>query len=211
MRCRSAATWALENLRCPIGLRVRQADAVGDRIYVEGNAAAALGAVYGGATVCAWYPLTPSTSLVEAFTTYCKKLRGEPDTDKNRYAIVQCEDELASIGVVVGGGWDGARSFTATSGPGISLMQEFLGLAYFAEIPGGAVQRAARRPVDRHADAHAAVGRARAAPTPRTATPSMCCCSRAIPAKRSNSARSSSISPTGCRRRCSSCSIWKSA
>jgi 2-oxoglutarate/2-oxoacid ferredoxin oxidoreductase subunit alpha len=127
--------WALENLRCPCGLRVRRADAVGDRIYVEGNAAASLGAVYGGATVCAWYPLTPSTSLAEGFTSYCKKLRGDPETGKNRYGIVQCEDELASIGVVIGAGWNGARAFTATSGPGISLMQEFLGLAYFAEIP----------------------------------------------------------------------------
>ncbi|MCB1534942.1 MAG: 2-oxoacid:acceptor oxidoreductase subunit alpha [Rhodoblastus sp.] len=127
--------WALANLQCPIGLRVKQADGVGDRIYVEGNAAASLGAVYGGATVCAWYPLTPSTSLAEGFTSYCKRLRGDAETGKNKYAIVQCEDELASIGVVIGAGWNGARAFTATSGPGISLMQEFLGLAYFAEIP----------------------------------------------------------------------------
>ena len=130
-----ARDWALANLQCPIGLRVKQADGVGDRIYVEGNAAASLGAVYGGATVCAWYPLTPSTSLAEGFTSYCKRLRGEAETGKNKYAIVQCEDELASIGVVIGAGWNGARAFTATSGPGISLMQEFLGLAYFAEIP----------------------------------------------------------------------------
>ena len=127
--------WALDNLPCPIGLTVKRADGVGDRIYVEGNNAAALGAVYGGATVCAWYPLTPSTSLAEAFMSYCKKLRIEPQTGHKRYAIVQAEDELASIGMVVGAGWNGARSFTATSGPGVSLMQEFLGLAYFAEIP----------------------------------------------------------------------------
>ena len=127
--------WALDNLQCPIGLRVRKADKVGDRIYVEGNAAASLGAVYGGATVCAWYPLTPSTSLAEGFTSYCSKLRGDAATGKHKYAIVQCEDELASIGVVIGAGWNGSRAFTATSGPGISLMQEFLGLAYFAEIP----------------------------------------------------------------------------
>ena len=127
--------WALANLQCPIGLRVKQADAVGDRIYVEGNAAASLGAVYGGATVCAWYPLTPSTSLAEGFTSYCKRLRVDAETGKSKVAIVQCEDELASIGVVIGAGWNGARAFTATSGPGISLMQEFLGLAYFAEIP----------------------------------------------------------------------------
>ena len=112
-----------------------RADTVGDRIFVEGNAAAALGAVYGGATVCAWYPITPSSSLAEAFTRHCAKLRVDPDTKKAKYAIVQAEDELASIGMVIGAGWNGARAFTATSGPGISLMQEFIGLAYFAEIP----------------------------------------------------------------------------
>jgi 2-oxoglutarate/2-oxoacid ferredoxin oxidoreductase subunit alpha len=127
--------WALMNLQCPIGLRLRRADAVGDRIFVEGNAAAALGAVYGGATVCAWYPITPSSSLADAFTSQCKRLRVDPETKQNRVAIVQAEDELASIGMVIGAAWNGARAFTATSGPGISLMQEFLGLAYFAEIP----------------------------------------------------------------------------
>ncbi len=116
-------------------LQVRKADAVGDRIYVEGNNAAALGAVYGGATVCAWYPITPSTSLAEAFTAYCQDLRVEPETGKARYAIIQGEDEIASIGMVVGAGWNGCRAFTATSGPGISLMTEFIGLSYFAEIP----------------------------------------------------------------------------
>ncbi|MFN3522730.1 MAG: 2-oxoacid:acceptor oxidoreductase subunit alpha [Phenylobacterium sp.] len=120
----------------PLGLQVRRADQVGDRIFVEGNAAAALGAVYGGATVCAWYPITPSTSLAEAFTGYCEELRIDPQTGKARYAIVQAEDEIASIGMVVGAGWNGARAFTATSGPGISLMTEFIGLSYFAEIPG---------------------------------------------------------------------------
>jgi 2-oxoglutarate ferredoxin oxidoreductase subunit alpha len=115
-------------------LKVRRADQVGDGIYVDGNTAAGLGAVYGGATVCAWYPITPSTSLAEAFTAYCEELRVDPD-GKARYAIVQAEDEIASIGIVVGAGWNGARAFTATSGPGISLMQEFIGLSYFAEIP----------------------------------------------------------------------------
>ncbi|WP_372786273.1 2-oxoacid:acceptor oxidoreductase subunit alpha [Phenylobacterium sp.] len=118
----------------PLRLRVQQADKVGDRIYVEGNSAAALGAVYGGATVCAWYPITPSTSLAEAFTGYCEDLRTDPD-GKARYAIVQAEDEIASIGIVVGAGWNGARAFTCTSGPGVSLMTEFIGLSYFAEIP----------------------------------------------------------------------------
>jgi 2-oxoglutarate/2-oxoacid ferredoxin oxidoreductase subunit alpha len=127
--------YALKNLTCPMGLRVKRADAVGDRIYIEGNSAAALGAVYGGATVCAWYPITPSSSLAEAFTRHCGRYRVDPETGKNRYAIIQAEDELASLGIVVGAAWNGARAFTATSGPGISLMQEFLGLAYFAEIP----------------------------------------------------------------------------
>jgi len=119
----------------PLGLQVKKADGVGDRIFVDGNTAAALGAVYGGASVCAWYPITPSTSLAEAFTSYCKKLRTDPETGKAKYAIVQAEDEIASIGIVVGAGWNGARAFTCTSGPGISLMQEFIGLSYFAEIP----------------------------------------------------------------------------
>jgi 2-oxoglutarate ferredoxin oxidoreductase subunit alpha len=127
--------WATLNLECPIGLRLRRADKVGDRIFIEGNNAAALGAVYGGASVCAWYPITPSSSLADAFTSYCKRLRVDPVTKKNNVAIVQAEDELASIGMVIGAAWNGARAFTATSGPGVSLMQEFLGLAYFAEIP----------------------------------------------------------------------------
>jgi 2-oxoglutarate ferredoxin oxidoreductase subunit alpha len=133
--------WVLENMKPAAGqtrtcgLQIRKADKVGDRIYLEGNAAAALGAVYGGATVCAWYPLTPSSSLADAFTKYCGKLRHDKETGKARYAVIQAEDEIASIGIVVGAGWNGSRAFTATSGPGISLMQEFCGLAYFAEIP----------------------------------------------------------------------------
>jgi 2-oxoglutarate/2-oxoacid ferredoxin oxidoreductase subunit alpha len=126
---------ALENLTCPIGLRVRRADAVGKRIFLEGNNAAALGCVYGGATVAAWYPITPSSSVAEAFARHCARYRVDPETKKHRYAIIQAEDELASIGMVIGAAWNGARAFTATSGPGISLMQEFIGLAYFAEIP----------------------------------------------------------------------------
>ena len=127
--------WARANLECPIGLRVRRSDKVGERIFVEGNAAAALGAVYGGATVCAWYPITPSSSLAEGFQKYCSRFRVDKETGKNKFAIVQAEDELSSIGMVIGASWNGARAFTATSGPGISLMQEFFGLAYFAEIP----------------------------------------------------------------------------
>jgi 2-oxoglutarate ferredoxin oxidoreductase subunit alpha len=119
----------------PVGLQVIRRDRVGNRIFIDGNAAAALGAVYGGATVCAWYPITPSSSVAEAFTAYCKKMRHDPETGEARYAIVQAEDEIASIGMVTGAGWNGARAFTATSGPGVSLMTEFIGLAYFAEIP----------------------------------------------------------------------------
>jgi 2-oxoglutarate/2-oxoacid ferredoxin oxidoreductase subunit alpha len=127
--------WARAELKCPLGIRLKKTDKVGDSIFVNGNDTAALGAVYGGATVCAWYPITPSSSLAEAFSAHCHRYRREGDDKKHKYAIVQAEDELASIGMVVGAGWNGARAFTATSGPGISLMQEFIGLAYFAEIP----------------------------------------------------------------------------
>ncbi len=124
-----------EHLEDATGLRIRASDRVGDRIFVEGNAATALGCVYGGATVCAWYPITPSTSVAEAFQKYCSRYRVDRATGRNKYAIVQAEDELASIGIVIGAAWNGARAFTATSGPGISLMTEFIGLAYFAEVP----------------------------------------------------------------------------
>src|SRR6266850_2366962 len=128
-------SYAREHLKDAMGLKAKRAYAVGDQIFIEGNAAAALGCVYGGATVCAWYPITPSSSLAEAFSRYCLRLRVDKDTGKNKFAIIQAEDELASIGIVTGAGWNGARAFTATSGPGISLMSEFIGLAYFAEIP----------------------------------------------------------------------------
>jgi 2-oxoglutarate ferredoxin oxidoreductase subunit alpha len=118
-----------------IGLRVQRSDRVGNKVFLEGNSAAALGCVYGGATVAAWYPITPSSSMAEAFAKHCRKFRTDPDSGKSRYAVVQAEDELASIGMVIGAAWNGARAFTCTSGPGISLMQEFIGLAYFAEIP----------------------------------------------------------------------------
>ena len=118
-----------------VKLRVKPVDKVGDRIFMEGNAAAALGCVYGGATVCAWYPITPSSSLAEAFQAFCKRYRHDKETGEANYAIVQAEDELAAIGMVIGAGWNGARAFTSTSGPGVSLMTEFIGLAYFAEVP----------------------------------------------------------------------------
>jgi 2-oxoglutarate ferredoxin oxidoreductase subunit alpha len=132
---RLGADYVRQNLDFPIGLRVRKADKVGDRILVDGNEAAALGCVYGGATVCAWYPITPSSSLAEGFQSYCDQLRTDPETGQKAVAIVQAEDEIASIGMVIGAGWNGARAFTTTSGPGVSLMTEFIGLAYFAEIP----------------------------------------------------------------------------
>jgi 2-oxoglutarate ferredoxin oxidoreductase subunit alpha len=127
--------YARRNLPCPLGLRIQRANNVGNKIFVDGNSAAALGAVYGGASVCAWYPITPSSSLAESFIRHCQKLRVDPATSKNKFAIIQGEDELSSIGIAIGAGWNGARAFTATSGPGISLMTEFIGLAYFAEIP----------------------------------------------------------------------------
>jgi 2-oxoglutarate/2-oxoacid ferredoxin oxidoreductase subunit alpha len=127
--------YAKEHLKGVCGLKLKKADKVGDRIFIGGNDAAGLGAVYGGATVCAWYPITPSTSLAEAFTKHCKRFRVDPETKKNKFAIVQAEDEIAAIGMVLGANWNGARAFTATSGPGISLMQELFGFSYYAEIP----------------------------------------------------------------------------
>ncbi len=127
--------YASEHYSCPLGIRLERRDAVGDQILIDGNTAAGLGAIYGGATVAAWYPITPSTSVVDGFDNYCTRLRIDPGSGNKNYAIVQAEDELAAIGMVIGASWNGARAFTATSGPGISLMSEFLGLAYFAEIP----------------------------------------------------------------------------
>lgn len=124
-----------ENFNYPLNLRVERRDLVKDKIMIDGNTACGIGAIFGGATVCAWYPITPSTSVAEAFNEYGIKYRIEKETGKKRYAFVQSEDELAAIGMAIGAGWNGARAFTATSGPGVSLMNEFLGLAYFAEIP----------------------------------------------------------------------------
>lgn len=128
-------SYARDYLDCPLSLQVRRADLNGEKILIDGNTAAALGALYGGGTVCAWYPITPSTSVAEAFERYAERLRIDKETGERRFAIIQAEDELSAIGIVIGAAWNGARAFTATSGPGISLMSEFLGLAYFAEIP----------------------------------------------------------------------------
>lgn len=124
-----------DNFEYPLGIHLEKSNKVGDRIMIDGNTAIALGAIYGGASVAAWYPITPSTSVVNAFDKYVKQLRIDEKTGKNKYAIVQAEDELAAIGMVIGANWNGARAFTATSGAGISLMNEFIGLSYYSEVP----------------------------------------------------------------------------
>ena len=127
--------YAEKNHSDACGLSIEPSAAVGDRILIDGNSGAALGALFAGATVVGWYPITPSTSVVEAFERFASRYRIDPETGKKNYAAIQAEDELAAIGIGIGAGWNGARAFTATSGPGISLMSEFLGLAYFTEIP----------------------------------------------------------------------------
>ncbi len=128
-------TFAKENWQCPLSFHVSPLQLTQGKIMIDGNTSCALGAIFGGATVMAWYPITPSTSVADAFEEYARQLRVDKETGKNKYAIVQAEDELAAIGVVIGANWNGARAFTSTSGPGVSLMNEFIGLAYFAEIP----------------------------------------------------------------------------
>jgi 2-oxoglutarate ferredoxin oxidoreductase subunit alpha len=127
--------YATEHFEYPLPCRVEAMDKTSGSILIDGNTAAALGCVYAGATVAAWYPITPSTSLMDAFAKYCAKFRRDPDTGKNNYLVLQAEDELAAIGMVLGASWAGARAFTSTSGPGISLMQELLGMGYYAEVP----------------------------------------------------------------------------
>ncbi|HTE42315.1 MAG TPA: 2-oxoacid:acceptor oxidoreductase subunit alpha, partial [Steroidobacteraceae bacterium] len=127
--------YAKAHFACPLPLRCEPMNKTVGHIMIEGNAASALGCLFAGATVGAWYPITPSTSLMDGFKSFCEKWRVDPETGENNYVIVQAEDELAAIGIVIGASWNGARAFTPTSGPGISLMNEFLGLAYYAEIP----------------------------------------------------------------------------
>lgn len=127
--------FAKKNFECPLAFRTQRMNANGDKILIDGNTATALGALYAGCTVAAWYPITPATSVMEAFQRLCERYRKDPVTGKNHFAILQAEDELAAIGIVIGAGWAGARAFTSTAGPGVSLMNEFLGLAYYAEIP----------------------------------------------------------------------------
>ena len=127
--------YAREHVACPLSMRVEAMDATSNSIIMDGNTAAGLGCMYAGATVGAWYPITPSTSLMDAFRSFCARYRVDPETGKNTYCVIQAEDELAAIGMVLGAAWNGARSFTPTSGPGISLMNEFIGYGYYAEIP----------------------------------------------------------------------------
>jgi 2-oxoglutarate/2-oxoacid ferredoxin oxidoreductase subunit alpha len=126
---------AQETISCPLPMRIAAMDATSGNIIIDGNTAAGLGCMYAGATVGAWYPITPSTSLMDAFREFCLRYRKDPKSGKRTYCIIQAEDELAAIGMVIGAAWNGARSFTPTSGPGISLMSEFIGYAYYAEIP----------------------------------------------------------------------------
>ena len=127
--------YANDHFKCPLPARVEKLDKTANHILIDGNTAAGLGCVYAGATVGAWYPITPSTSLMDAYKAFCKELRMDEASGKKKFCIVQAEDELAAIGVVLGATWNGARAFTPTSGPGISLMSEFIGYAYYAEVP----------------------------------------------------------------------------
>ncbi|HET7175975.1 MAG TPA: 2-oxoacid:acceptor oxidoreductase subunit alpha [Gammaproteobacteria bacterium] len=127
--------YAKEHFSCPLPLKLERLDKTAGHIMVDGNTMAGLGCVYAGATVGAWYPITPSTSLMDAFKEYCEELRVDKATGQNKFCIVQAEDELAAIGIVLGAAWNGARAFTPTSGPGISLMNEFIGFGYYTEIP----------------------------------------------------------------------------
>src|ERR1019366_648466 len=127
--------YAKANFECPLPFRCAKMDANSDKILIDGNTAAALGAIYAGATVAAWYPITPATSVMDAVKAFCDRYRVDPVTKKNNFAFLKAEDELAAIGMVIGASWTGARAFTSTAGPGISLMNELVGLAYYAEIP----------------------------------------------------------------------------
>lgn len=127
--------YAVANFECPLPFYLEKMDETSGAILMDGNTACALGAVFAGATVGAWYPITPATALMEAFTSFCNKFRVDKETGLHNFAILQAEDELAAAGIVIGAGWAGARAFTNTSGPGISLMQEFIGLAYYTDVP----------------------------------------------------------------------------
>jgi len=127
--------YTMDHFKCPLPVKVEKLDKTANHILIDGNTAAGLGCVYAGATVGAWYPITPSTSLMDAYKAFCKQFRMDEESGQKKFCIVQAEDELAAIGMVLGATWNGARAFTPTSGPGISLMSEFIGYAYYAEVP----------------------------------------------------------------------------
>ncbi len=196
--------YAAANFPAKIPYRVERMNATAGKIIVEGNAAAALGCVFAGATVCAWYPITPSSSLCESFIDFCDELRVDPATGKKNVAVIQAEDEIASIGMVVGAGWAGARAFTSTSGPGVSLMSEIIGLGYYTEIPAVIFDVQRVGPVDGPPDAHDAGRRpalllqlARRREAPSSSSPLRPRSASRWPARRSTS-------PSGSRRRSSS-------
>ena len=169
---------------------------------IDGNTAAALGCVFAGATVAAWYPITPSTSVMDAYKAFCDRMRVDPETGRKNFAFIQAEDELAAIGMVIGAMWNGARAFTATSGPGISLMNEFLGLAYYAEVPAVIFD------IQRVGPSTGMPTRTQqcdimAARTHRTATRATSACIRRIRKSASTWRCRRSISRSACRRRCS--------
>ena len=203
--------WAKQHLQCPLPLRLERMDQTRGHIMIDGNTAAGLGCVYAGATVGAWYPITPSTSLMDAFKGFCERYRVDPDTGERNYAVIQAEDELAAIGMVLGASWNGARAFTPTSGPGISLMNEFVGPGLLRRDPVRDLRRAARRAFDRHADPHPA-GRHHAVRlrlarrhAPRAAVPGQSG-GMLLPG-----GRRPSIWRSGCRPRCSCSPTWTSA
>jgi 2-oxoglutarate ferredoxin oxidoreductase subunit alpha len=128
-------SYAKTNFECPLPFRLEKMEANRGKILIDGNTATALGAIYAGCTVAAWYPITPATSVMDAFKEFCERYRRDPHTGRKNYLILQAEDELAAIGMVLGATWNGARAFTSTAGPGLSLMNELLGFGYYAELP----------------------------------------------------------------------------
>ncbi len=200
---RLAHQWAAENLIKTDPYRVEPMSATDGLLMIDGNTAGALGAIYGGVTFVAWYPITPATSLADALNYYLPILRIDPETNAPTYAIVQSEDELAALGMVVGAGWAGARAMTSTSGPGISLMTEFTGLAYFAEVPA-VIWDVQRMGPSTGMPTRVSQGRRAAGLFPgpwRHASTSACSPARCTNA--SSSAGTRSTSPSACRRRCS--------
>jgi 2-oxoglutarate/2-oxoacid ferredoxin oxidoreductase subunit alpha len=200
---RIAYDWAKENLQKQTRFALRPSDRAKGKIIIEGNDAAAIGMLFGGVTVVAWYPITPSSSLAEYLGDYLDRYRRDPDTGKATYAVLQAEDELASIAMVVGAGWAGARAMTATAGPGISLMSEIAGLSYFAEIPAVIVdvQRVGPAPASRPAPARAISPRPTCSPT---ATANTSCSSPAASPNAMNSPWNPSTWPRNSRRSFSS-------